>query len=34
MRAALAHPALCTIAGVGALLGLTWPLLVFVFGAP
>ena len=29
MRAALGHPALCATAGVGALLGLTWPLLVF-----
>lgn len=29
MRAALGHPALSTIAAVGALFALTWPLLVF-----
>lgn len=29
MRAALGHPALSTTAAVGALLALTWPLLVF-----
>jgi len=29
LRAALRHPALSATAAVGALLGLTWPLLVF-----
>jgi len=29
LRAALGHPALSTAAAVGALLALTWPLLVF-----
>jgi hypothetical protein len=29
LRAALGHPALSTIAAVGALFALTWPLLVF-----
>jgi hypothetical protein len=29
LKAAFGHPALATTAAVGALLGLTWPLLVF-----
>ena len=29
MKAALGHPALATMGALGALLGFTWPLLVF-----